>query len=142
MTKYCNDSSYGNDGFTDSKTTLDPEDDAAHVAWGGQWRIPTHEETSELKRECTWTWTTRYGVNGYLVTSKKSGFEGTSIFLPAAGRRDASVLIEVGNECFYYSSSLHIYSNCAWKLGVSSDVSIYDTYDFRCRGRSVRPVCP
>ena len=29
MTKYCNESSFGNNGFTDNKTELDPEDDAA-----------------------------------------------------------------------------------------------------------------
>ena len=32
MTKYCTDSSYGT---VDNKTVLEPEDDVAHVKWGG-----------------------------------------------------------------------------------------------------------
>lgn len=42
LTKYCNDASYGDNGFTDNKTTLDPGDDAAYFNWGGSWRIPTY----------------------------------------------------------------------------------------------------
>ena len=33
---------------SDSKTVLDPEDDAAHVNMGGNWRIPTFDEYKEL----------------------------------------------------------------------------------------------
>lgn len=33
---------------SDSKTVLDPEDDAAHVNMGGNWRMPTFEEYKEL----------------------------------------------------------------------------------------------
>ena len=33
---------------SDSKTVLDPEDDAAHVMMGGNWRMPTFEEYKEL----------------------------------------------------------------------------------------------
>ncbi|MBR6016482.1 MAG: hypothetical protein IK067_05060, partial [Prevotella sp.] len=34
LTKYCNNSEKGKDGFTDDKTVLDPEDDAATANWG------------------------------------------------------------------------------------------------------------
>lgn len=34
LTKYCNNADYGDNGFTDGKTTLDPEDDAAYINWG------------------------------------------------------------------------------------------------------------
>ena len=37
-----------NDNFTDYKTILDAENDAAHVNWGGSWRMPTKEEEEEL----------------------------------------------------------------------------------------------
>ena len=33
---------------SDSKTTLELEDDAAHVNWGGDWRMPTKEDFEEL----------------------------------------------------------------------------------------------
>lgn len=38
LTKYCNKPSSGYNGYTDSKTVLDPEDDMAHANWGGDWR--------------------------------------------------------------------------------------------------------
>ena len=71
MTKYCSKSSYGYNGFTDTKTTLDPEDDVAHVKWGGKWRIPTKTEMDELTNadNCTWEWITQIGVSGCMVRS-------------------------------------------------------------------------
>ena len=36
---------------TDGKTTLDPEDDAAHVNMGGTWKMPTKEQVTELFKE-------------------------------------------------------------------------------------------
>ena len=50
MTKYCTSSSYGT---VDNKTVLDPEDDVAHVKWGGIWRMPTKAEMLELQDRCT-----------------------------------------------------------------------------------------
>ena len=70
LTKYCTDSKYGT---VDNKTVLDLEDDAAHVNWGGDWRMPTKAEQDELYNNCTWEWTTQNGVNGYKVTSKING---------------------------------------------------------------------
>ena len=137
MTKYCTSSYYGT---VDNKTTLELTDDAAHVNWGGSWRMPTRAEQEELidTNNCTWEWITQNGVKGYKVTSKKNG---NSIFLPVAGLRSSSRLYDAGSNGFYWSSSLdtsdsgiafHFYFN-------SSNVSWYDTS--RCCGLSVRPVC-
>lgn len=38
---------------TDGKSTLDPEDDAAHVNMGGTWKMPTMEQVIELFKETT-----------------------------------------------------------------------------------------
>ena len=38
---------------TDKKTTLDPEDDAAHVNMGGTWKMPTKEQVIELFKGTT-----------------------------------------------------------------------------------------
>ena len=38
---------------TDGKTTLDPEDDAAHVNMGGTWKMPTKEQVIELFKGTT-----------------------------------------------------------------------------------------
>ena len=51
MTKYCTDDSYGI--IVDNKTILDPEDDVAHVKWGGSWRMPTIDEYKELIYNCS-----------------------------------------------------------------------------------------
>ena len=140
LTKYCNKESYGDNGFTDNKTTLAPEDDAAHVNWGGSWRMPTDAEWQELKDNCTWTWTTQNGINGYQVASKTNS---NSIFLPAAGYRDGGTyLYFVGNSGNYWSSSLDEGNpGLAWYLYFNSDyVTRY--YGNRYAGQSVRPVCP
>ncbi len=107
MTKYCNNSSYGYNGFTDGKTVLDPEDDAAAVALGGSWRMPTKAEQDELRNDCTWTWTTINGVYGRKVTSKKAGYTDKWIFLPAAGYPGGTSLRSAGSGGYYWSSSLN-----------------------------------
>ena len=105
MTKYCTDSERGT---VDNKTELELEDDAAHVNWGGNWRMPTKAECQELKNtnNCTWEWTTQNGVKGYKVTSVVNG---NSIFLPAAGSRSDDYLggAGAGSYGYYWSSSLY-----------------------------------
>ncbi len=130
---------YNNNG---GKTVLDPEDDAAHVNWGGSWRMPTQAEWQELYDNCTWTWTTQNGINGYKVTSNKAGYTDKFIFLPAAGDRDDSDLGYVGSDGYYWSSSRNEYdSSHAWDLGFGS--GSHDIYNVRrYYGRSVRPVLP
>ena len=139
LTKYCNNASFGDNGFTDNKTTLDPEDDAAHVNWGGSWRMPTNTEWQELQDNCTWTWTTQNGINGYRVNSKTNS---NSIFLPAAGYRYDTRLNGVGDYGYYWSSSLYEYHpGNAWSLGFISDY-VDGSRRSRYFGQSVRPVCP
>ena len=139
LTKYCNDASYGDNGFTDNKTTLEPEDDAAHMNWGGSWRMPTDAEWTELREQCTWTWTTQNGVNGYQVTSKTNS---NSIFLPYAGYRLDTGLLNAGDYGTSWSSSLSEGSpNDPWGLYFYSD-DVYRYDGNRSLGFSVRPVCP
>lgn len=123
----------------DNKTTLELIDDAAHVAWGDNWHIPTCYEIKELIDKCTWTWTSQNGVIGYKLTSK---INGNSIFLPAAGYRSGVSIINVGYHCGYWSSSLYKSSpyNAYYfdfRLG-----SIGCSYSDRHYGRTIRAVCP
>ncbi len=137
LTKYCNNSSYGNNGFTDNLTTLEASDDAAAANWGTGWRMPTREEMNELYSNCTHEWTTQNGVNGRLFT----GPNGNSIFLPAAGRRVDSDLGYAGSCGYYMSSSLFSSgTDYAWSLYFNSDG--YDM-GISCRyyGLTVRAVC-
>ena len=136
LTKYCTSSSYGT---VDNKTQLDLSDDAARTYWGGSWRMPTEAEFTELREQCTWTWTTQNGVKGYEVTSMKSGYTNQSIFLPAAGYRYENSLLDGGH---YWSSSLSaVASSDACRLEFESD-GVYSSGDSRYLGLSVRPVCP
>ena len=139
LKKYCNKSSYGNNGFTDNKTQLDLSDDAARVNWGGSWRMPTDAEWTELREQCTWTWTTQNGVYGRKVTSKTNG---NSIFLPAAGYSSLSSVLSAGSYGYYWSSSLYTGSPDD-ALGVFFSSSKVDRGRIdRYGGQSVRPVCP
>ena len=138
LTKYNHSSSYGT---VDNKTTLDLSDDAARANWGGSWRMPTKAEQDELRNNCTWTWTTQNGVYGYKVTSKKSGYTNKSIFLPAAGYRNGSSLLNAGSGGDHWSSSLSTdYPYRAWVAGFSSDL-VFRGHSYRYLGLSVRPVC-
>ena len=134
QTKYNTSSSYGT---VDNKTVLDPEDDAAHVNWGGSWRMPTLEEYDELINKCTWTWTTQNGVKGRLVT----GPNGKSIFLPVAGFRNVANLYYAGSYGSYWSSSLRTdYPLIAWLVSFNSDDVRRGSGSGRDGGFSVRPV--
>ena len=138
MTNYCSNSEYGYNGYTDTKTVLDLEDDAAHVNLGGSWRMPTDAEWEELINNCTWTWTTQNGVYGRVVTAPN----GNSIFLPAAGYRfDTDPdLDSVGTYGYYSSSSINKgFPYCAWNVGFYSG-NVYMGNSYRCCGESVRPV--
>ena len=109
--------------------------DAATANWGGNWRMPTYSEMSELLYNCTWTWTGQ----GYEVKSKTNG---NSIFLPAAGYKDSYVR-DAGSGGYYWVSSPY-YSS--WEEDkYADDLYFYSTnysssYRSRFFGHSVRPV--
>ena len=138
-TKYNTKSSYGT---VDNKTVLESMDDAAAVALGGKWRLPTDEEWTELRNtdNCSWTWASIDGVGGYKVQSKKSGYTDKWIFLPAAGYRGLDDLDDVGAYGSYWSSSLDTdYPSFAY--GMDFDSGNFGRHDgYRYYGQSVRPV--
>ena len=140
MTKYCQRSDRGYNGFTDAKTVLDPEDDAAHVNLGGKWRMPTDAELDELMSNCTSTFATLNEVNGSLFT----GSNGNSIFLPVAGYRSGTKLYAGSDDSIgiYRSSSLSTsYQVCAITMWFERDYldGKTDAYS-RYHGYSIRPV--
>ena len=124
-------------GPVDNKAVLELEDDAAHVALGGSWRMPTYEECDELRTQCTKKWTTQNGVEGILLTSKKNG---NSIFLPASGYRYNTGLYEVGSNGNYWSSSIYTSDPArAWHVYFSNGNTLMQ-YRSRFYGWPVRPV--
>ena len=135
--KYNTSDSYGT---VDNKTVLEPEDDVASVKLGGEWRMPTDAEWTELRTKCTWTWTTNYngtGVKGQIVTATN----GNSIFLPAAGYRRDTKLYDAGSYGYYWSSSLNTDKpSIAWYVNFNSGTVRRRDYGYRSYGQSVRPV--
>ena len=136
LTKYCNNGSYGYNGFTDELTTLEASDDVATVNWGVDWRMPKCNELEELNDYCTVIWTTQNGVNGRMFT----GPNGNSIFLPAAGFRSSVSLSNVGVRAYYWSSSLYVDEPCQAKYlnFISPKCEVGQLNRFI--GFSVRPV--
>ena len=152
--------SWGNYGFaTDGGSTftkytgsdyavLQPDDDAATQStdWGSPWRMPTNEEWKALLEtsDFTWAWVENFngsGKNGRLVISRKSGFVGNCIFLPAAGYRGGVSLSNTGSNGFYWSSSLITgYPDFACELGFDPVNADSEGGGERCCGQSVRPV--
>ena len=113
---------------SDSKTILDPEDDAAHVNMGGNWRMPTLEEWKELCFNTdiylvptegeeiqgtaqegflgiTINWVSQAEGTLKGVKFYKKGDKQTYMFVPAAGHAYGGSMPSVGQNGFLWSSS-------------------------------------
>jgi uncharacterized protein YjdB len=110
------------------------EYDIAKAKWGGNWRLPTTDELSELNSKCTWAWTTVNGIKG----KKATGPNGNSIFIPAAGNRKGTLFNEIGESCFLWGGNLlgGVYGEALHLHETDHFISYTDRYV----GLSVRPV--
>jgi len=139
ITKYNTISSYGT---VDNKTVLESGDDAAHVNWDDDWRMPTTEEWQELYDNTTSTWIKQNGVYGRLFTSTVAGYSGVSLFLPASGSITGASLYGNDINGSYWSGSLNTsIPDCAYYVFFDSDDVKPHCHTFRDVGFSVRPVC-
>lgn len=138
LTKYCSYYDNGYQGFTDSLTVLQPDDDAATVVWGSGWRMPTKEEWEELYQNTTRIWATQNGVKGCLFKSDN----GKGLFLPSAGYYWCDELCDIDDTPYgsYWSSSLCVNSPAgAWYFSFSSGHSTMINHE-RSVGYTIRPV--
>lgn len=78
---------------TDSTGTLLADRDAATESWGGQWRMPTHEECEELLANCETEFVTYKGV----LCCKVTGRNGHVMYVPSTD----------DNGCSAWSSSIY-----------------------------------
>ena len=125
--------------YIDSTGNLVAAHDAATVHLGAPWRMPTDAEFSALINNCDTEWTTRNGVSGRLVKGR-GAYASKSIFLPAAGGGDDSVLYSLGSGGYYWSSTPFLdYSDRAWDLLFGSGL-FCRSGSYRSGGQSVRPV--
>ena len=149
LTKYCTNASYGKNGFTDNKNTLDLENDAAHVNWGGRWRMPTKADFEELLANTSFQWVDNY--NGTSVSGTRfNAANGNHIFLPAAGWHTDDIHLGIymeDDEGQYWSCSLDADSpDCAYIIyfdfirGIHIEDWIFN--ELRNYGCTVRPVRP
>jgi len=149
ITKYCNKSFYGKNGYTDSLTILEPDDDAASTRWGNGARTPTSDDWIELMENTKGEVATLNGIHGYRFTSDN----GNSIFLPAAGAYlggqleewypDAVKKINNTNEWgYYWTSSLNTTTPSGIIAFYISPIGCYmrSYAGGRYLGQSVRPV--
>lgn len=161
LTKYCGNSDYGKDGFTDALTTLVANDDAATTNWGNGWETPTAEDWEELSNLCYWIWTSDYsntGKSGFIVyKTKQDGDKGMKayvdsipstayslsdahIFLPVAGYRDDTILVGGGDFCYYWTASLDEYYPSGARLYHIDRVFISISNKDRYCGMPIRPI--
>lgn len=138
LTKYCQNSANGYNGFTDALTELEPSDDAAYTLWGSEWRTPSEEQFAELldDKYTTTVWLTLNNVYGLKITSKKNG---NYIFLPVAGLYNGTEPYRVGVMGSYMMRTIGLYPYNAcrfnFELGV---ITINNTA--RNYGQTVRAV--
>lgn len=160
-------SQWAGEGSYDNKRVLEPEDDAATVLWGTEWRMPTLDEIEELLTYCYWRYTSSYngsGVSGYIVYKRldrdnveidqDAAFNTTCaglynlsckhIFLPAAGYYHGRKF-EIGESGGYklgkyWSKTLKEdrLNYYAYYLSLGSCIESYAMERFD--GRSIRPV--
>ena len=128
LTKYCLDSNYGLDGFTDVWGELLSEDDAATVNWGSRWEIPTKEQFEELINKTDVT------VGGGITFTSKTN--GKSITLPPMPSNNS--------RGYYWTRSLNTDdSRYAWTYwyytGTDNDKAHLSVYE-RSIGYAIRPV--
>ena len=132
----------------DGKTSLLPEDDAAAVKLGGDWRMPTDSELNELFSDKVHSEPfTINGVKGTLVTSKVAGFLGNWIFIPDSGTINNKITT-ADNWGYLRSSTLDpgnkVYAKYIYAYGHSepdTEKRIYVGSHERRYGMPIRPVC-
>ena len=125
------------------KQVFRPEHDAAHVQWGGEWRMPTKQELRDICEKCDWSWTSVNGVNGYSVRGR-GAYASARIFLPCAGLGSGTSLYDAGSDGRYWSSVPYSdgsgYDNFSWSLDFNSSDHSTSYLNGRDYGYPVRPV--
>lgn len=115
---------------------LGPAYDAAHIQWGGSWRMPTKDDFKELKENCSCEKTTVNGVSGYRYT----GWNGNSIFLPDGKIKNGPNLTSDFYKCAYWTSYCMYYSLSTAQQASAFAPSGSQSEIDRAYGLAIRPV--
>ena len=142
LTKYCYDyDCWDGPGDPDNKLDLELMDDMVHANLSGKWRMPNYKLIDELIHNTTYEWVTNYkgisNLDGSLLTSKKNG---NTIFFPASGYRDGSIIYGSGFCGFLWSSKLVIDDTThAYNLYIDNDMMCIHS-GRRDHGKPIRGV--
>jgi hypothetical protein len=122
-------------GFSISQN-LESQNDAAHVALGMSWRMPSASEAQELLTFTTqeWVW-----LGEKLVVILRSVVNGQSVAIPAAGRADGSSYSGF-NELFKVWLSTFYNDSLSKKLSGANGRNVTIGQENRHNGYSIRPV--
>ena len=154
LTKYCNDTDYGLNGFTDNLTELLPEDDAAYQnkkLHNFKFRIPSNEQFEELINYTKNYWVNNYNPNKIDHTIDDDGIQGLNgrvfegknknqLFIPAAGFCNGSAIYGICSSGSLWSSSLLSVSpdNAYYLYFNTNSIGMYNVIRFY--GFTIRPV--
>lgn len=120
--KYWNNSSYpawiyDHNHANDGLHQLQLIDDAAHVIWGGDWRMPTKSEIEGLL-SCP------HIFNSAAIISGMAECMANSIVIPVSGQKNEMVHYSEGSVCNFWSSTLY--------EGSERNKNSYNAYLFQC----------
>ena len=125
--------------FKDNPTILSLSDDAAHVNWGGDWRMPTQEEFNELVTKCM---ITLENTN----TVRFTAANGKYILMPLAGFAKEDGSFKNIGDCGYYWTNAISNNTQAVDLIFKETFSGAEVLGLnkgnRLCGLSIRPVLP
>ena len=135
-------------GLEPGVNLLASDDDVAHVALGGIWRMPGTADWARLCEFANFNWT--WSGSGYVVTCKKSGYDGPdgpSLFIPVCGywgitwegSEQVQAVIGAYSDGYYWSSQRDFDKRKALYAAISGNFNTYSNIN-RCYGLSVRPV--
>ena len=136
-------------GRQDEKALLDEEDDAAHAELGGEWRMPTSEEVSELfatLEDGNYNWSVTE-INGHVCRKITYLVNGNSILLPFSGYKFRNAAPEAGSrhvswaaDCVASSPYMSYVMNSFQSATRAGDLKEGASSQFRWYACTIRPV--
>lgn len=89
-----------------SGTVLCGDTDVASRVMGYGFQMPDEEDVKELIDNCDFNFCSYNGVNGWVATSRVQGYEGKSIFFPAAGYAAGTNINYQGSYAVFWTTGL------------------------------------
>ncbi len=106
-------------------TIVDCDDSVRYWLGSSKLRMPTKAEAQELLDNTTKEWKTDYkgitGLNGWLLTSTKTGFTDKSIFLPAVGECYPEITSSETSNWYFRHCGFAVYIRTSSGLWSASD---------------------